>query len=529
MKQELKENQKQKLAELKRTEEDLADLITYIKDFSDFLPLPICIINPVKIITDCNRALSELTDYQETEIIGNEAVFLFKEKQKWQILETEILKEKEIKQKELTILTKNHREIVVSVSTGLKKDKQGTITGYFLALSDVSKSKKFQEELENKVQKRTKELEASRTALMNILEDIDDARKSAEKERDKTQSIIANFTDGLLLFDATNTVSLVNSQAEKFLNLKKEDIINKSTPELNIFPTIKPIINLIGEAIKEVFRTEVQINKDLALEISAISTINAGKLLILHDITREKLIERMKTEFVALAAHQLRTPLSAIKWTLRMILDGDIGKITPEQRDFLGKTYQSNERMISLVNDLLNVARIEEGRYIYKPALSSLEEVAQGVIKSSKEELEKRQIKFEFKPPQKKLPQVFIDVEKIKLVIQNLIDNAMHYTSAGGTITIDMKCIKKEIEFSIKDTGTGIPQDQQLRVFTKFFRAANAMKKQPDGSGLGLFIAKNIVESHGGKIWFESEENKGSTFYFTLSVNEEFEKFISGF
>ena len=254
-----------------------------------------------------------------------------------------------------------------------------------------------------------------------------------------------------------------------------------------------------------------------------------GNLVILHDITREKIVERMKTEFVSLTAHQLRTPLSAIKWTLRILLDGDLGALSVEQRDFLEKTYQSNERMISLINDLLNVTRIEEGRYLYKMTLVNLEEIIQFVVNSYKEEIKRRKIKFEFIKPKEKLPQVLIDVEKMRLAVQNLIDNAVRYTHAGGEITISLNRGRREIEFSIKNTGIGIPKDQKDRIFTKFFRAANVMRMETEGSGLGLFIAKNIIESHSGKIWFESEEGKGATFHFALPVKEAFTDFLSRF
>jgi signal transduction histidine kinase len=232
-------------------------------------------------------------------------------------------------------------------------------------------------------------------------------------------------------------------------------------------------------------------------------------------VTREKEIERMKTEFVSISAHQLRTPLSAIKWTLKMFLDGDLGELTKEQREFLEKTYQSNERMINLINDLLNVTRIEEGRFLYKPVLADIVPICQSVIDSYKDEIEKRNLKFKFKKP-KELPKVRVDIEKISLAIQNLLENAIRYNKFGGEIEMVLKEKEKEIEFSIKDTGIGIPKDQQNRVFTKFFRGSNAMKMETEGSGLGLFITKNIIEAHGGRIWFESEEGKGTTFYFTL-------------
>jgi len=239
----------------------------------------------------------------------------------------------------------------------------------------------------------------------------------------------------------------------------------------------------------------------------------------------------MKTEFVSLAAHQLRTPLSAIKWALRMLLDGDLGKITDEQRDFVEKTYQSNERMIGLINDLLDVTRIEEGRYLYKPTLESIENLIQFVVNAYKEEMERKNLELDFKKPEKKLPRAVVDVEKIRLVVENLLDNAVRYTPPGGRVTISLRYVEKEkeIEFSIKDTGAGIPKDQQARVFTKFFRGVNVMRMETEGSGLGLFIAKNIIEAHGGKIWFESEEGKGTTFYFTLPLKEEFGGFLKEF
>jgi len=230
----------------------------------------------------------------------------------------------------------------------------------------------------------------------------------------------------------------------------------------------------------------------------------------------------MKTEFVSIAAHQLRTPLSAIKWTLRMILDGDLGPLPKEQREFLEKTYQSNERMIRLINDLLNVTRIEEGRFLYQPEKKDIIEIAKKIIDPLKVIAERKGLQFIFKKPSQKIPQPKVDAEKISLVFQNLIDNAISYTNPGGKVEVSIKYLKdkKEILVSTKDTGIGIPKDQHQRVFSRFFRGSNAIRAETEGTGLGLFIAKNIVEAHGGKIWFESEENKGTTFYFTLPVKE---------
>lgn len=390
-----------------------------------------------------------------------------------------------------------------------------------LELSEVreEREREFQQ-----LQRRTQELDDSRKALMNILEDVEEARGKAEEERDKTLAIITNFTDGLLVFDKQGILNLINPRAEEFFEVNHKQVKGKHIWHLkkeNKF--LRALVKLLGKEIKDIFRRELTLGENLILEASTVPVVREkeklGTLVILHDITREKLIEKMKTEFVSLAAHQLRTPLSAIKWTLRMILDGDLGEITTEQRDFIEKTYLSNERMIRLMNDLLDVTRIEEGRYLYKPTFAQIENIVQFVVNSYKEEVKKRKLKIEFRKPKKKLPRIKIDVEKIRLAVQNLLDNAVRYSPAGGKVAILLSRTKTEIKFKVKDAGIGILQDQKQRVFSKFFRGANAIRMETEGSGLGLYITKNIIEAHKGKIWFESEENKGTTFYFTLPLS----------
>lgn len=364
-------------------------------------------------------------------------------------------------------------------------------------------------------------------ALLNILEDVEDARIKAVEEKNKTLAIITNFSDGLLVFDEQQNLILINPSAEDLFEVKASEVIGKSLSELMGFPMFKGLINLFISETKEIFRKELKVKESLILEVSIIHIKRGkevlGNLVILHDITREKEIERIKSEFVSLTAHQLRTPLSAIKWTLKMILDGDLGKINKDQKEYLQKTYFSNERMIRLINDLLNVSRIEEGKYLYRPTFVQLDDLTQSVINSYKSELERKNIKLIFEKSEKLLPKVKIDVEKINLVITNFLDNAVKYTSSKGEIKIYLNFINKnkEIEFSIKDSGIGIPDRDKKRLFTKFFRSENAVRMETDGSGLGLFITKNIIEAHGGRVWFESRDGKGSTFYFAIPVSEE--------
>ncbi len=266
--------------------------------------------------------------------------------------------------------------------------------------------------------------------------------------------------------------------------------------------------------------------------VRSLSTVEAELLKANHELLRLnkiysrvnrrlKEVDQMKTEFISVASHQMRTPLSGVKWVLRMILDGDLGDLNPQQREMLLKGYETNERMILLINDLLNVSRIEEGRFQYRFSHSSLEDVAQKIYEDLEPTTKKTNVHLVYEKPEQSLPKANIDPDKIRLAIQNLVDNAIKYTPPDGTVTIRVYEEHGQLICSVSDTGVGIPADQQGRIFSKFFRADNVIRMQTDGSGLGLFIAKNIVENHRGSIWFESAEGKGTTFYFSLPLRSD--------
>lgn len=372
---------------------------------------------------------------------------------------------------------------------------------------------------------KSEDLRKVRAALLNVLEDTDELRRSAVDERNKTMAIIENLTDGVILLNKKKQIEIINSPATELFNIGKKEAIGKCFVDLldieNI-PEIKKIL-IDKDRIRNIYREEVATLDGLHLEITSVllkdEIEEKGFLIIIHDVTKEKLIEKMKTEFVSVAAHQLRTPLSAIKWTIRMILDGDAGEINEEQRELLEQTYISNERMIRLINDLLDVSRIEEGRLLYDQEDARIEDVLDSVIEASQEMLRNKNMVLEVN--KKETPKVRIDKEKIGVVIQNLLENAIKYTEQGGKIKITLDNDEKNVIFKIEDSGVGIPKSQQDRIFTKFFRAENVTRMETNGTGLGLYTTKNIVQAHKGQIWFESEENKGTTFYFTIPINNK--------
>ncbi|MDD5110823.1 MAG: HAMP domain-containing sensor histidine kinase [Patescibacteria group bacterium] len=233
-------------------------------------------------------------------------------------------------------------------------------------------------------------------------------------------------------------------------------------------------------------------------------------------IAGQLLPDDAQSEFITIVAHQLRTPLSAVKWVLRMLIDGDVGELTPEQKSLLLKGYQSNERMINLVNDMLNVSLIESGRLPYRFGDHQLEDVLQRALFDFIGPIQRKKITLVLNEPPKKLPLVHMDPDRIRTAVQNLIDNAVEYTPPGGRITVALKKTGRDVEIAVQDSGIGIPADQQKKIFTRFFRGENAIRTETDGSGLGLFVVSSIITKHGGRVWFESQENKGTTFHCTL-------------
>jgi two-component system, NtrC family, sensor histidine kinase KinB len=346
-----------------------------------------------------------------------------------------------------------------------------------------------------------------------------------EISREEIFSILDHLGDGLMVFNEAGNLLLANHMAQKMFGIEEKirELLNKPVEEFSKHSPLNNLFYLLGKEIKEFFRKELEIEKNFILEITSSFIVREGEkigtLVVLHDITRKKTIERTKTEFVTISAHQLRTPLSAIQWMLERLLQEKAGELNEEQKTLIQKAFEDNKRMISLINNLLNLVKIEEGRHVYKLEAARFDKVVDSVVKFYKEEIKKKKIKFEIQVLDKKLPKIRMDIEQISFVVQNLLDNAVRYTPLGGRITIILRLKEEELWFAIEDTGIGIPKDQQGSILKKFFRASNAVKAETEGNGTGLFIAKNIIEAHGGKIWFESEENQGTTFCFTLPVN----------
>lgn len=271
--------------------------------------------------------------------------------------------------------------------------------------------------------------------------------------------------------------------------------------------------------VEQVDREAIQIEK---LEKLNRAFDDSAKLLVRRDLelynANQKLmrLDQMKSEIISVVAHQLRTPLSATKWMFQMLLDGDIGTLPPEQKSFIMKGHESNERMIALINDLLSVDRLESGKFKYVFVPVQLEELVRDMVNELLPIAAQRRVRIDFDLPAPSLPKIKVDPDKIRDVLQNIIDNAIKYSKDAGVVRVALADEGSFLHLSVSDSGIGIPESEKDKIFARFFRASNAVRADTNGSGLGLFIAYSIVRRHGGELWFDSKEGEGTTFHATL-------------
>lgn len=236
--------------------------------------------------------------------------------------------------------------------------------------------------------------------------------------------------------------------------------------------------------------------------------------------TQLQRLDEAKDEFISMASHQLRTPLTSIKGYLSMLIEGDVGEVNKEQKQMLNEAFVSSERMVRLIGDFLNVSRLQTGKFVIDKHPVDLALLVQRELDGLQQNAGARGMKFAYKKP-KDIPVLQLDENKIQQVVMNFCDNAIYYSKDKSRIVVTLQKVGKFVEFKVIDTGIGVPKSEQANLFDKFFRATNARRARPDGTGVGLFLAKKVVRDHGGTILFESKEGKGSTFGFRLPLPKD--------
>jgi PAS domain S-box-containing protein len=381
-------------------------------------------------------------------------------------------------------------------------------------------------------EEQKRQLEETKKEMSRLMQELNSEKEIIIHEKAKDDAILSGIGEGIVVVDKDSRIIYMNNAAENMIGWKMSEMIGQLY--YKVWNVQDDQGNVVSREIYSALATGkvitattnyFYVRKDktkfpVAITISPVilEGKTVGVINVFRDITREKEIDRAKTEFVSLASHQLRTPLSSINWYTEMLLDGDAGTITGEQREYLEEIHSGNKRMIGLVNALLNVSRIEMGVFMVEPEPASITEIAGAVISDLTTLFVEKKIAFStsFEP---NLPIVNVDTKLLNIIFQNLLSNAIKYTPVGGMVTVSIK--KEEEKFiviKVSDTGCGIPLNQHSKIFTKLFRADNVIPMDTEGTGLGLYIVKSILDHSGATINFVSEEHKGTTFTIKLPL-----------
>lgn len=376
-----------------------------------------------------------------------------------------------------------------------------------------------------------------------ITEDLQEERNLAVANDQKSTAILASIGDAVFVVDRKGHIILFNPAAARISGYSAHEALGRPYQEILRFvleKDHKPSHTFIKRAFEghttSMSNHTLLVRKDgreISVADSAAPIHNAngaieGIIVVFRDVSKEEALDKAKTEFVSLASHQLRTPLSAINWYSEMLLDGDAGEISKDQREYLQEIYNGNQRMVELVDSLLNVSRLEVGKLKNDPQPTSMQELAASLQKEMETSRRAKQLTIDA-DIEKTLPTVFADPKLLRMIIQNLLSNAIKYTANKGNVKLTMRTATgKDISgklhaghyvfVSVADTGYGIPEVQQDKIFQKLFRADNVRKMDVEGTGLGLYIVKEVAEKLGGTIWFESMESVGTTFYVIIPV-----------
>jgi len=396
------------------------------------------------------------------------------------------------------------------------------VYAYRLAL----RRKQIDDDLMSKNESLRKALEGERAAKQLVEKQTQ--QSALDKKYD--EALLASLADGVVACGPDGRILSLNPSAEGLIGLSTAQSAGKrfrdlvefgceGDPEFRIGKYLDTALH--GNAIP--LPEGVYIDqaggrraylRGIALPIMDEEKKVTGMVVTLSDITYTHEVDQMKTGFLSIAAHQLRTPLSTVRWYLELLNDPTEGKLKKNQKMFAENAYLSLRKMVGLVNRLLAVTRLESGRVPFKPEPTDLKRMTRDIFESLKPKFEEKKLAFTEDLPD--LPSVSLDRTLAREVFLNLIENAIRYTPEGGHIDVSAHEEEGRIVWRVKDDGIGIPKAQQEKIFEKFFRAANAVEYSSEGSGLGLYLAKFIVTAWGGEIGFDSEEGKGATFRVTI-------------
>lgn len=435
----------------------------------------------------------------------------------------------------------------------LAKDETGRLAIMFNAMvgsirssqKDLTESRKQLEEKTTTLQKDVDEhkkqeqfMEASKRATLNLLEDSWKAKEALAQEGNKLQTILSSIGDGLILIDGSYRVVLVNPSALHMFGMTEEELVGQDLRSvITLWKKDKDVIPPSSWPIEEVFLTKKVINGTLednlsvsterhpektsiVFSLAPLGGGHTGVVIIFRDVRRDRELDEAKSGFISVASHQLRTPLTSIRWYSEMLLSLDAGPLNDSQKDFMNEIHGGAERLYKTVDLLLGISRVESGKLKMDRVPIDVGVFTGEITKELASQIDMKNLSLSVIPPDREPVIVWLDSLTLRQVIINLISNAIRYTNDHGLIEIKwwIGDEGREVVYMVHDNGIGIPEVDRPRIFSKFFRAENARSQVPDGSGLGLALVKELVELWGGKIWFDTGEGQGATFFFTIPL-----------
>lgn len=356
---------------------------------------------------------------------------------------------------------------------------------------------KLNQSLEDKVAERTEDL----------------VRASAHIE-----GIVENLPNGLIETTEAGQITRLNRAAEVLLGVSRNKVVGKSVEDIQE-SSVRSVLSAkharaaSGDVLSDAVDVSIEIPHKRELQVTttplALSDGEKGLMRSIRDVTRERLVDRAKSEFISIAAHQLRTPVAGLRWAFNYLATPGTGELNKEQKEIVARGNSAADNMTRLVNSLLNVARISDGKFSYNFVPTDIRPLIEKTMQDLSATVASKKIKLT-SDISTELPHVALDENTFSLVLENLIDNAVKYTPEGGSVSVSAGPRQGGVRIIVSDTGIGIAKEDQERIFEKFFRSKQATQMFTDGSGLGLFIAKTIVEDHGGKIALSSREGGGT-------------------
>lgn len=362
--------------------------------------------------------------------------------------------------------------------------------------------------------------------ITKTFQQIENDQATAVLEKNKFNEILSSIIDGIIALDFNKNIMFVNKASEELTGFRESEIhgtpidkvIHLFVEQEEILPktycseSFSQTAKLIGKDGKQ---TRVNL---MTTQVGGTVSTNLNCILILHDLSKEEELEQMKLDFVSMASHELKTPLTSIVGYLSVFLNENKNTVPKESLDLLDKAFVASTQLQTLIANLLSVNKIEKEQLSVSPEPVEYLPILSKAVTDLSSLANQKNIVLTLIPPNEALPKVLADPIRIGEVITNLVANAINYTNPNGKVEVFVKVSPNEVLTAVSDNGVGIPKEAIPHLFNKFFRVSNQLQQASKGTGLGLYIAKSIIEKLHGKIWVESEVGKGSKFYFTLPI-----------